>query len=421
MRHLILAAAPFLAACAASADGIAVSKVPGFDAEVVRTFPQANGAGQAVVRQFRIVLREAGKGEVFRDIFFIYEPAHTTVYWEPLEVKDGARRVDYVDSFPGDATHVVLGPDRIGSFMMAGDLGVYIRSSNLRANSIAEAENVVLQAIQRSPAEALDFHHALRIVGLGAVGMDFVVQPGNAFIPPAKLLSAGRANGRWLLTLESPKGREIADVTLDDDYRVVDVRRTFTKPPIVSKLPGFDAEARRTFPQRSGAAEAVVRQFRIALPDASKREVVRDVVLIYEPRGGTYWWTTLAVKDATRRAEIARNYPGDAVRIGVAPEAIASFEADGSFLVLRISVQRTATIDAAETAVLQTIERSPELVLEMGFTFRAVELDVIGPAKLLSVGHSDGHWLLTLSTANGGFADVTVDDDYHVLNVRRYR
>jgi len=402
MTHLVVFAAPFVAACAAAAGGAAVSRVPGFDAEAVRTFTQWNGEAKAIVRQFRVALREAGKSDVFRDIFVIYDQAHTTLWWVPLEVKDRARRVDWVSGYPGDAARVVIGPDRIGTFMVAGDISMYARSSVLHAPSIVEAENAVLQAIQRNPAEALDFHHAYRIVGLDAIGMDFVATPGSAFTPPAKLLSAGRASGRWLLTLESPKNGERADVALDDDYRVVDVRRTATRPPVVSKIPGSEKETRRAFPQRESAAEAIERRFRIAL-----RGVTREIVLIYEPRDGAYWWAPSNINDATR--------------FGIAPGAIASFEVTGSILIVRTSVQRAATIDDAEKAVLQIIERTPEEGIGLGLTYRVVELDSIQTAKLVSVGRSGGHWLVTLGTADGGFADVTLDDDYHVLNVRRYR
>jgi hypothetical protein len=230
--------------------------------------------------------------------------------------------------------------------------------------------------------------------------MDFVVQPGNSFVPSAKLLSAARANGRWQLRLESPKNGELADVTLDDDYRVVDVRYTATRPPVVAKIPGSATERRRTFPQRNGAAEAIERRFRVTV-----RDVPREIVLVYEPRGGAYWWVPSSISDAAR--------------VGIAPDAIASFQADGSLLVVCISTRHAATIDDAEKAALQTIERTPE-TLEASNTYRVVEL-AVQTTKLVSVGRADGHWLLTLGTTDGGFADVALDDDYHVLNVRRYR
>jgi hypothetical protein len=40
---------------------------------------------------------------------------------------------------------------------------------------------------------------------------------------------------------------------------------------------------------------------------------------------------------------------------------------------------------------------------------------------IAAVGRQDGHWLVTLRGPNGDRADVTLTDDYKVIDVRRSR
>lgn len=200
----------------------------------------------------------------------------------------------------------------------------------------------------------------------------------------------------------------------------------------IARVPGFDGEARRSFVQLTGTVPAELRQFRIRIV-ASGAE--RDILIIRNPETGVWWWAPLRVEEHAPRGAAVNQFPGELARMVIAPDAIGFFMISPPLGVyVRSSNSRAASMDEAERTLMANLVRDARPAADVDHAFRDISLNQVGtdfvqrpgsafipPATVVSVGREKGLWMLKLAGPYGDFADVTLDDDFHVTNVRRYR
>jgi len=171
-----------------------------------------------------------------------------------------------------------------------------------------------------------------------------------------------------------------------------------------------------------------VRSFRITVPAAKPLQY--DILLAWEPTAGTYWWVWQAPSDDPG----LEKFPGRGTTL---------FTGDGRIAVIipqtpptlhfRASAKHASSIERAREEVLAEIERDPALLAGPQSTMVSLTppLDVMfggtegmasaPPMTIERVSHAGGRWLITLRGYNGDRADVTLTDDYKLIDLRRYR
>lgn len=175
--------------------------------------------------EFRMTPREvesAGFVEQ-RTLVVAREPRTGFTLWRTTARPDATRVfVDAHDGAP-DTAAVVVAEDRLVRFYVsAPPMRIEVQESSQSFPSIGEAERAIVDALD-AKAAATAFRIRNATVPLPEL-FTYLVPPG-APRPHHPLLTDARFDaGQWLVTLSGSSGKS-AVVTLDSDYRVLDVRK----------------------------------------------------------------------------------------------------------------------------------------------------------------------------------------------------
>jgi len=155
-----------------------------------------------------------------------------------------------------------------------------------------------------------------------------------------------------------------------------------------------------------------------------------EVLVVYEPETRLAWWIS-------HHPEITVHFPDrlntTSTGIGVSRQRLVVFSVGGpTRLFADESTARFSSATEARNEIarfrLRTQQPHAERAvaeielrdkLDSSFSYASD-----GSQRLMTiaaVGRQDGHWLVTLHGPNGDRADVTLTDDYKLIDVRRYR
>jgi hypothetical protein len=209
---------------------------------------------------------------------------------------------------------------------------------------------------------------------------------------------------------------------IDDSYNVLPARGGY-----VTTTSGYTLDHRIDVPP---AGPLDLRKLRVDVEMPEGYQMLRDVVIIHDPRHQTFWWTPLAAGPQPRRTDELNGYPGPSAALHAGSDGIAAARMADSSLLLRTSVGHASTMDDAQRAVIDAISRDPELVrkpdeafhrIDLGSRLEASFFEAGRPAVVRNLARENGRWLVVIEGVQGALADIEIAGDLTLVDVRRHR
>jgi len=151
-------------------------------------------------------------------------------------------------------------------------------------------------------------------------------------------------------------------------------------------------------------------------------------VIAREPKSGLTIWANVdrAAPGPIERFLHVEESRGSAI-VAAGSDRLVRITVGGLSLIVNESRQRHRSLDAAESAIARAAKLPPTVryvvtTLDEHFEPRFFDQpnlsNSVGP-RLASLRPSNGNWLLELKGDNGRTATVTLDSDYHVIDVQK--
>ena len=192
--------------------------------------------------------------------------------------------------------------------------------------------------------------------------------------------------------------------------------------------------------QGNGVIRYDVRELRIVGPDGRGGTQQRDLLIAYEPHTKLAWWASNDIAEfpaGYRHGFPARLMGSTTSTIGTSAKAMVVFVVWDVFptIVAFESRARFRSAEDAERRVVANLGKHPpagnveirEHRIELGkrvpplFHIPPGGGHIPRPLTLTGVIRLDHGWIVTLQGARGDLADVTIDDEFQLLDVRTYR
>jgi hypothetical protein len=168
---------------------------------------------------FEVSTQAAPAGE--RVLVIAREPKSGLTIWERVD-DDGpgaVQRFFHDAPFPGN-TGVAAGTDRVVRiFVVPSPVQLAVTESRQTFGSLDEAK----RALEARPADSFAVRRTLVDLASWLGITDFAV-PETSSLPVPKITELRSAGNGWLITLTGPNGKS-AEVSLDSEYRVLEVRK----------------------------------------------------------------------------------------------------------------------------------------------------------------------------------------------------
>jgi hypothetical protein len=171
-----------------------------------------------------VLLQDEGGGESAHLLFIIHKPRTGLTWWGSAS---RAELPGFQPEFPErlltSPTNVGVSGDRIAVFSAdPAPTAIFVDESRARFKTLADAE----RALSSPRMKDREGYRSTRVNLREHLGNDFRIPLGGGHVPrPITIPRVRRTeNDQWLITLRGPNG-DFADVTLTDEYELVDVRR----------------------------------------------------------------------------------------------------------------------------------------------------------------------------------------------------
>jgi hypothetical protein len=184
---------------------------------------------------------------------------------------------------------------------------------------------------------------------------------------------------------------------------------------------------------RAATAEELELRERLRVTEFYQRREERTLVVARDPRSGLALWRTFARRVADPRAAFLHSEGGSPATAAVVatPERLVRFyvTAPPLRIVVHESTQSFPTAEEAERAIVAAIDSGTTATLHTRIATAAVpelyqylippDAPLPHSPSLTEAHFENGSWLITLSGPSGNTAVVTLDSDYHLLDVKK--
>ena len=176
-----------------------------------------------------------------------------------------------------------------------------------------------------------------------------------------------------------------------------------------------------------------LRQMQVMVPTGRAEMQRGDVIMLYEPGSGEFWWRYQnSLSDASEG--IADRFLEGFV-LSLTDDRIVGFKLDSPVLWVRNATEQHSSLDEGQASVLATLARSQADIASGGLNwFQQVNLTEVLDSglfdatfdespfpghKLLGVAKQATGWQVLLAGPRGDVVAVQLDDDYQIVSASR--